>query len=102
MNDRYNELEDMTLIERLMSAARTSEMETNFSDTAAIREAIAALSWQPIETAPKDGTLILAINQAGLMDVCHWWEEIGWINNSFDSPDCELTHWRPLPPPPTS
>jgi hypothetical protein len=28
--------------------------------------------WQPIETAPKDGTKILACNESGEIAVVHW------------------------------
>jgi len=60
--------------------------------------------WQPITTAPKDGTVIL-IFQANSMTggkvklVC-WRDDTvpkGW-NATEDSP----THWMPLPNPPDS
>lgn len=68
------------------------------------------MQWQPIETAPKDGTTILAHNPRGLaffarQDVVpvHWtgWGGGAWENSTsghkvFD----ELTHWMPLPAPP--
>jgi hypothetical protein len=57
--------------------------------------------WQPIETAPKDGTTILGFWCNGEMhtgSICNgeWipaWEH---QNNNWDIP----THWMPLPPPP--
>jgi hypothetical protein len=84
--------------------------------------------WQPIETAPKDGTLIDAWcvdpdeewNAIRLTDIA--WREPddifqhrGWMRITDDGgwdavekpPTCRLglppwkaTHWRPLPPPP--
>lgn len=65
--------------------------------------------WQPIETAPKDGTKIIATGQYGVRVV--WWGA-GAFNrkiNAYDRDwtDCvtygfKLTHWRPLPAPPTA
>lgn len=52
--------------------------------------------WQPIETAPKDGTIIDLRTKGGV--VCHqeWWIEDGdeafW---SCDYDDLYITHWRP-------
>jgi len=62
----------------------------------------AALSamWQPIETAPRDGTLILVnVKHIGADAVSYW--GAGWRETSNglmlrDAP----THWMPLPPAP--
>ena len=57
--------------------------------------------WQPIETAPKDGTDILIWdNDFGCM-VVNWSYRRWWA--SHDSEDNywpEPTHWMHLPPPP--
>lgn len=51
--------------------------------------------WEPIETAPQDGTQILLLHSSGVFVLDFWdsvlkapWEEQGW------------THWTPLPRPP--
>lgn len=52
--------------------------------------------WQPIESAPKDGSAIL-----GYFDGCI--EAIGFCRSYstwmtiWDSTDCKPTHWMPLP-----
>jgi hypothetical protein len=59
--------------------------------------------WQPIETAPRDGTLILmwiehTIDIKGGPMIGGWHKKIGFSASRFDVP----THWMPLPPPPES
>ncbi len=67
--------------------------------------------WQPIETAPKDGRLILATNSdpAAQIAVVIYWEPgsrlfdiIGHWRSSMHEivPSGDLTHWMPLPEPP--
>lgn len=74
--------------------------------------------WQPIETAPKDGTWILGVNNRGNQAVIIWTEKAlsrgrglfsGWIHpfsdgylSSFWNGGCGsiATHWMPLPVPP--
>lgn len=71
--------------------------------------------WQPIETAPKDGTRILGLTSFGDIEICEYctitnytYEEAGdglfgrtvhvdefWSNN-------KPTHWMPLPAPPAA
>ena len=85
----------------------------------ALRLALAAREWQPIETAPKDGRSMLLgyPNGAGKWrtvrgqwfsdaEIAETWEEDGdegWYETSVeceDLPNCwaiEPTHWMPLP-----
>jgi len=68
------------------------------------------MEWQPIETAPKDGTEIWAYN--GEQVRMHWitWEHEGESGGMWQyadeilsdvAPDCwQPTHWMPLPEPP--
>lgn len=66
-----------------------------------------ASGWQPIETAPKDGTWFLA-TEDGEVDLCAWHKTphvplYGFHFHSCDPEDaeeCHPTHWMPLPAPP--
>ena len=70
--------------------------------------------WQPIETAPKDGTRVLVFGFGDDFEVVRWTPDAGLIapglpfnrtgawKTSQDGwllPN-EVTHWMPLPPPP--
>ncbi|MEN5249972.1 hypothetical protein [Brucella pseudintermedia] len=68
--------------------------------------------WMPIESAPKDGTVIdLWSDEYGRLTDCYWGApmayeggETGWVhahsNEWAESPD-EFVHWRPLPSAPS-
>jgi hypothetical protein len=69
------------------------------------------MDWQPIETAPRDGSsIIVGYDYAGrwIIHVAFWDDECGWfsyITNSItdvllDGPRAP-THWIPLPTTPT-
>lgn len=79
------------------------------------------MKWQPIETAPRDATSILVMNndcpgcEGGVADECwsgntavaEWWgdsnsgEWICFMDAVLDPPlHFEPTHWMPLPDPP--
>ena len=66
-----------------------------------VRDDLTETAWQPIETAPKDGTKILACVQGGFETLIVWWEayrdshEWFYDNDSYTWP----THWMPLPDP---
>ena len=62
------------------------------------------MKWQPIETAPKDGTWILVTEETGTwMEVVRWYED-EWCSYPVtifgfkDEPPA--SHWMPLPDPP--
>ena len=61
--------------------------------------------WQPIETAPKDGTQVLLACGSDYVDAGHYWRNANkrnprerWMWNGW--PIFEPTHWQPLPEPP--
>lgn len=62
--------------------------------------------WQPIETAPKDGTSVLVFWSSDACMAVMWKEldrdgKYAWFGVVERQPDDDLpTHWMPLPPPP--
>ena len=60
-------------------------------------------TWQPIETAPTDGTRILLCGRGGKIADGHYGQPDGWANpKRFVWPyiHANPTHWMPLPAPP--
>jgi hypothetical protein len=60
--------------------------------------------WQPIETAPRDGTVVWVFNGE---QACMWWDHVCglWLwsevlLSDVDPEPDQPTHWRPLPAPP--
>ena len=61
------------------------------------------MEWQPIETAPKDGTAIL-IHESGIVDVASW-HTLKKCFCRYDDKERGVTQyepsfWMPLPEPP--
>lgn len=62
------------------------------------------MDWQPIETAPTDGTRILG-SDGYTIEVIFNARGTGWFNQSAELSLWKVfppTHWQPLPPPPSS
>lgn len=57
--------------------------------------------WKTIESAPKDGTRILAIedNDIDCVYVTKWDNYMGWTIEDSEQLTC-ISHWMPLPEPP--
>ena len=66
------------------------------------------MEWQPIETAPRDGTFVLVCGPDGVdkAQFRDWSFEPAWTRDYTASYENDLadvtapTHWMPLPPPP--
>ena len=59
------------------------------------------IDWQPIETAPKDGSAVWVYvaprdGLEGFQTMCRWHPDAGWCADELR----EVTHWM-LPEPPT-
>jgi len=63
--------------------------------------------WQPIETAPINGSILISSTSQGVMEACHWnqWysdsSKKGWMpanqDEEYGSYVDDVTHWMPLP-----
>ena len=78
---------------------------TTAEKVAALTAALEELGggWQPIETAPKDGTVVdLLIDGKRTIDCCY--EHNQWYKVMEEGTRCilwsKITHWMPLPKPP--
>lgn len=65
------------------------------------------MEWQPIETAPRDGTQIIVLDADGQCGVAEYYifsdGSSGWEVGHFENGihmilDAIVTHWMPLPP----
>lgn len=69
------------------------------ADMRAIRTALTP-QWQPIETAPKDGTTVLVCDRLGDCSVASYWarKPTYWDGNWGDGEyETRPSHWMPLP-----
>jgi len=64
--------------------------------------------WQPIETAPRDGTKLLGYEGDGRINTMWFESQYVWVSpgawisdyNRSDTYEHQPTHWMPLPEPP--
>ena len=61
--------------------------------------------WQPIETAPKDGTRVILLDDCGLAVIAEWEDDLlgyPWKEDGQRAKAEIFTHWMAIPPPPTT
>jgi Lar family restriction alleviation protein len=61
-------------------------------------------AWQPIETAPRDGTEIIVLSGKRVSAVISNGPDLACFSNEFEDEECLVwfpTHWQPLPARPT-
>jgi hypothetical protein len=61
-------------------------------------------AWQPIESAPKDKTMValLYVNGSHARYGVGWYMPLnGWQGWNYGAENYKPTHWMPLPEPPT-
>jgi hypothetical protein len=62
--------------------------------------------WQPIETAPKDGTFVLCCHESGHINILQFngnasdLSQPAWRKDCYSGQTFRPTHWMPLPKPP--
>lgn len=75
------------------------------ADIEIIHAALSALvsnkGWMPIESAPRDGTDIIGLNEnQGVFRYVCWWNPSHGYFTCTGGDNCQPTHWQPLPTPP--
>lgn len=59
------------------------------------------MDWQPISSAPRDGTLVILWSRIGPGGADLYYRANGvWNSPRGFLSDGDATHWMPLPPPP--
>jgi len=114
---RIREAWNFALLDRVDGVIRHAGIAA-VNDALEAAEQSDVTAWQPIETAPKDGTkfLIVRAEEGEEIEICHWceiershFEEIdgGLFRKVQDEPmrfwngnGHRATHWMPLPAPP--
>lgn len=92
--------------DRFKDGDHAKERYLRMADTALSAQVQDVAGWQPIETAPKDGSKFIAWHPHGYVDFFHWQkhENTGW-RDSFIQVYREGSgpaHWMPLPASPAS
>jgi len=65
------------------------------------------MEWKTIDSAPKDGTDIIVFDTFFLVSQASYSDSLGWCLHDTDGgvnekkDHFDLTHWQPLPAPPT-
>ncbi len=97
------EAEQRTVIVGRDLAAQVESLTTALREDRATGRA--EEEWQPIETAPKDGTHILVWRpdegdrkHKAHAGICYWRKNCWYTSRRYQQP----THWKPLPAPPGS
>lgn len=111
--DAYDDGSPRTISTHVCDVIDNTDEEANLdfivhapADIAALLAEVESRRWQPIETAPKDGTYILAypvLNQVAC--VVSWQRTRGWLGcwrmpMTNEAAPYDPTHWMPLPEPP--
>ena len=92
------------LIARLRkTAADVGPMHSAWEDIHDLEALLRALEWQPIESAPRDGTVILGAIEwsPGQWEYAAiWWGEGGWDDGDYNIAGRPApSHWKMITPP---
>lgn len=106
----FNELiEDIVLRAALGLDITPDERKKIMEKVERVRQALSGNDWQPIQSAPKDGTRILVTQESsetylgdeGPFHHVAWWQTDNFNVTEFmdrDGRRISPTHWMPLPP----
>jgi hypothetical protein len=108
--DLQSQIETLTAeleMERLSNdvyCERTKAAELKLAQLTAGGRSEARATWQPIETAPRDGTRVLAkISTGPSPRIIQFQATFGWLDDASYWPSVTDIHgWMPLPDPPSA
>lgn len=124
MSERDPRAQQAQILDDAASKAHKGVLDSVWRDAlragAAALRATSPVTWQPIETAPKDGEEVLGwfpyyapANVGGSVFVMRWndekyhtkprpyWEASGWVWGTRDQRSKQPTRWMPKPQPPS-
>jgi hypothetical protein len=95
---------------KMSMVASRADLAAEYETASALAQAAAfirAHAWRPIETAPRDGTAVLAFDSQfidyGSGRICvAWFEGASWQGFPWKAQGAHPTHWLPLPALPKS
>ncbi len=112
MADRFDEMarevvEQFSWTSNVMRGGRLVGQQHVVADAIAAKLRFVAEGWLPVDDAAKDGKEWLVCNSRGHRRVACWthWKGVGgkmtWLWADGDRKLTDITHYRPLPAPPT-
>jgi hypothetical protein len=98
MSDTQKNYRTVEMPDHMLEALRTAKMDERHRHL----DVLMYPDWQPIETAPKDGSDFLAFIANGRLAVARYVAGHHFAADSLGSGETTPTHWMSLPEPPVS
>lgn len=95
-----NRLRRKALMDRCKFVAPKVAPRANYLEVMVDAKKGIKMKWKPIETAPKDGTIVDLWHKDGFRIAETWWDSSDECWSICH--DDDFTHWMPMPDPPSS